>query len=146
MKIDWKHLASTEGYKSLKNELCGINRHRKAEYLRKFNWVIARAKHYAQFQDRTLEEVLNEWEKNRNGWWLGHYKESAQPRLNKSDSVRPKGHNSVINKYKNGSRTEYKKIRVLDYMREVARKSRTKKPKWSSARKKEANYWRKRNL
>ena len=65
MSIDWKHLASTEGYKSLKKAMTDdiTNRNRqKAELFSKFQWVIYRALHYSIFQNRTLEEVLNEWE------------------------------------------------------------------------------------
>ena len=80
MKIDWKHLAATPGYMSLKKayikdvlENKGCSKARKAEALRKFNWVIGRAKHYASKQGTEVWEVLNKWEAARTYWWVNYY-------------------------------------------------------------------------
>lgn len=87
MKIDWKAVARSPGYRSLKaayiqdvgpKSLAG--RSKKTLYQR-FQWVINRAKHYAVRLDKSLEEVLNEWESKRDCWWFGYYQETNQPKL-----------------------------------------------------------------
>jgi len=123
MKIDWKRLARTDGYKSLK--ACYINDMRKVSkepcprwdrgrkmrnkkvFLEKFNWVISRAKHYAHHTGKTIEKVLNEWESGDRYWWLNRYQDARQPKIH-SDSLKKK------------SIQESKKI----------------KPRWDSGRKK----------
>lgn len=84
MEIDWKHVASTPGYRSLKAAyVADIQRgwRSKAKSLRLFNWVINRARHYAHVQQRPIEDVLNEWEERRNQWWVGYYQAANQPKL-----------------------------------------------------------------
>lgn len=90
MPIDWKHLATTTGYKSLKaayiRDVQGSRRQkhplrRKAEFLRKFQWVISRAKHYAYHTGESIESILNSWEEKRNYWWLNYYQECNQPKF-----------------------------------------------------------------
>lgn len=90
MKIDWKALAQSPGYRSLKAAYtrdvhkAGQETHpmrKKAEFLKLFTWVIARAQHYAIRQNRPIEEVLNEWEAKRDYWWLNFYGEGRQPKL-----------------------------------------------------------------
>ena len=94
MKIDWKAVAQSPGYKSLKKAYirdvhkAGQTRakgHRpmrdKEEFLKLFQWVIGRAQHYAIRQSRTVEDVLNEWESERNYRWLNYYQECNQPKL-----------------------------------------------------------------
>ena len=92
MKIDWKHLARTKGYQSLKAAYSydvQNSRRTKEELLRHFNWVMGRAKHYALQQARSIEDVLNEWEANRDYWWLNFYQESNQPKLVRT--LKPRG-------------------------------------------------------
>lgn len=113
MKIDWKHLATTPGYRSLKaaytrdvqeSEADRVRFKRKPmrekpEFLKLFNWVICRAKHYAIKQDRPIEEVLNEWEEKRDYWWLNYYQSSRQPKLH-SKSLKPEGINGMRKYFK----------------------------------------------
>lgn len=93
--INWKHVAKSPGYKSLKAayihdvERAGRDKRpmrRKEEFLRKFNWVIGRATHYAYYSGVRIEVILNEWEANRNYWWLNYYQDCNQPKLRKSVS------------------------------------------------------------
>lgn len=92
MKVDWKKLSKSAGYKSLKAAYVhdvqeaarsAARGHRpmrdKQEFLKKLRWVIARAKHYAYHQNKSLEYILNKWEKDRTFWWLNYYQDSAQP-------------------------------------------------------------------
>ncbi|WP_027855545.1 hypothetical protein [Marinobacterium litorale] len=94
MEINWKELAQTEGYKSLKAayirdvQKAGeiqAKGHRpmrdKAEFLKLFRWVIDRAKHYAIRKGVPIEDVLNFWESKRGYWWLNYYQEGNQPKL-----------------------------------------------------------------
>ncbi|RLC02967.1 MAG: hypothetical protein DRH90_12485 [Deltaproteobacteria bacterium] len=96
MQINWKKVAASPGYKSLK-AACIKNikedqdialRHggspfrSKAELRRLFVWVIGRATHYAYKQDRPIEDILWAWESDRgNQWWFGYYSNHKQPKL-----------------------------------------------------------------
>jgi hypothetical protein len=90
MKINWKHLATTPGYRSLKaayiRDVQKATRSArpmrdKTEFLKKFIWVIGRAKHYAQHFEVPIAIILNEWESKRNYWWLNYYQECNQPKF-----------------------------------------------------------------
>jgi len=91
MKIDWKHLATTPGYRSLKaayiRDVQKATRSArpmrdKQEFQKKFHWIIGRAQHYAYQNGVSLEFILNNWEiKRQNNWWLGHYNDSLYPKL-----------------------------------------------------------------
>lgn len=94
MKIDWKHVSKTPGYISLKKAVveahtCGRSFTKKAGHYKTFNWIISRAKHYAYHLNKTLEEVLNEWEAKRNYSYENYYQQSKFPKLNPSPLVRP---------------------------------------------------------
>jgi hypothetical protein len=94
MKINWKHLATTPGYKSLKaayiKDVQHAERYRsrfgrkpmreKEEFLQKFKWVIGRATHYAHRTNRSVEDVLWSWESDRDHWWLNYYQDCRQPK------------------------------------------------------------------
>jgi len=90
MRIDWKYLATTDGYKSLKaayvrdvQKSAKFKRpmRDKVEFLTQFRWVIGRAKHYAHHTGRSMESILNEWEENRAYWWLNYYQDCRQPKF-----------------------------------------------------------------
>lgn len=94
MKINWKDLAASPGYISLKGayikdvqdaskeKLKGRKPIRdKKEFLRHFNWVICRAKHYAYHLGRDVSSVLDEWESKRTYWWLNYYQDCQQPKI-----------------------------------------------------------------
>lgn len=109
----WKHLATTTGYKSLKAAYVhdlqeAAKRERplrgKAEFLRKLQWVINRAKHYAYHTGKSIESILNEWEAKRSYWWLNYYQECNQPKFH-SGAWKPM-------KIK-GTRKYYKKLHVI---------------------------------
>ena len=87
-KINWKYVATTKGYKSLKaayiHDIQKNNQIRtKAEFLQHFYWVIGRAKHYAHNRNIPIEVVLNHWEKKRTYWWLNYYQDSNQRKFQK---------------------------------------------------------------
>lgn len=101
MKINWKHLATTSGYKSLKQAMIndiqenidnakrsgGKSFRSKKEFRKHFYWVISRAKHYAEHHNKPIEKVLNEWENNRNYWWLNYYQSVNQPLLHNAPNM-----------------------------------------------------------
>lgn len=152
MKIDWKHLSTTKGYKSLKaaytNDIQKKYRSKK-ELLNLFNWVINRAKHYAHNSDKSLEEVLNKWEDNRTYWWLNYYQECKQPKKH-SKALKPKGINayrksmcrkSFFYHYKQPDRKHKVCKLIMQIQRDASKK---KKPRWTNERK--ARYKKYRNL
>lgn len=90
MKIDWKYVATTPGYKSLKAAYIKDARNaakqehpmrKKEVFLELFNWVICRAKHYAHKLDVPIDHILNKWEKDRTYWWLNYYQPGKQSKL-----------------------------------------------------------------
>lgn len=103
MKLNWKQIAQCPGYKSLskayQKDVQDANRSKqrgyhpmrdKAEFYERFKFAIGRAIHYAHVQKRTVEEVLNEWEADRNSWWFGWYGQSHISKLNKSKGINTK--------------------------------------------------------
>lgn len=88
MQIDWKHLSKTTGYVSLKQAVIKNieQKHRsKKETYQMFYATINRAKHYAHKLNKSLEEILNEWEEKRLGakypewiiqFYPGHFRET----------------------------------------------------------------------
>lgn len=153
MEINWKHLSTTPGYVSLKaayiHDVQSASREKargrrpmrdKAEFLRQFNWVICRAKHYAEFTGRPIHEILNEWEAKRNYWWLSYYQNGKQPKLNNCPTVKPTGLRGEIKYYKTdrwyANDRKRGTVRIQDCIRRNALKNRTKKAKWTPARKK----------
>ncbi len=95
MYINWKYLATTPGYRSLKAAyIHDVKKSAKSdrplrgkiEFLKLFNWVICRAKHYSYRMQIPIEQVLNNWEKDRTYWWLNYYQDARQSKLSKSVS------------------------------------------------------------
>lgn len=137
MVIDWKYLATTTGYKSLKavyikNVQDAAKRQRpirdKAEYLRQFQWVINRAKHYSYHTGESIETILNEWEEKRTYCWLNYYQDCGKPRFH-SKSMRPVGLRYA--------KRHHTKQSLSDKMIRIAKENSTKtKPRWDTARKK----------
>lgn len=104
MKIDWKSLCKTPGYISLKKAVVEniAKRHRsKKQTYQMFYATINRAKHYAHFLNKPLEEILNEWEEKRLGakypewiiqFYPGHFRERNRlPKLNNAPNVKRPG-------------------------------------------------------
>ena len=93
MKIDWKELSKSEGYKSLKKSYIrsvsdiGGDRWHKESALDKFNWSISRAKHYSHVLGISLADILYAWESERTYSFQGYYQEYNVPKL-KKESVR----------------------------------------------------------
>ena len=152
MKIDWKYVANTKGYKSLKaayiQDVQKAREHErkfgramrdKAEFLKLFNWVIARATHYAHHENSTIDVVLDRWESKRTCWWLGFYGESKYQPKYTSGSLCPKGINGIRQYYKNDGFRRCpinRKARVFSYIMLEQKNSSTKSPKrWTAKRK-----------
>lgn len=150
MNIDWKVVSQSDGYKSLKaayerdvqdahKELQRGRRpmRDKQEFRKLFDWVISRAIHYAYHKQTTVDVILNQWEADRDYWWLNYYQESRQPWLVKSEHVR---HRTVRNYYKKDSWykkdskkvTKYYFIELVRLQKEQS-KRKGKKARWSSA-------------
>ena len=141
---DWKHLATTTGYKSLKaayiHDVQGAAKQkhpmrRKDEFLRKFQWVINRAKHYAHHTGRSIENILNEWEEKRDYWWLNYYQDGRQPKFH-SSSEKTMGLKGMRKYYKQAYRHD--PVRGAMRMREFENRENLKKtkPRWDIRRKK----------
>lgn len=150
-EIDWKKVSSSSGYISLKaayikdvQDAAKQKRpmRKKEEFLKQFNWVICRAKHYSKLNNEPIENILNKWEKGRDYWWLNYYQDSRQPK-NHSYVLKPWGANGVRKNAKKWHRNDptYAKSQVLRFlMSESATKSakvtRKDKPRWGMRKKK----------
>ena len=149
MNIDWKHLAKTPGYRSLKAAYCkdalkaGLQKHpmrSKEELYKEFRKIIGVAQNNALHKNVTIESVLNEWEEKRKGWWLGFYCNNHNKMH--SCSIKPQGINGLVKYYKKVYKSDPKKgmerIKVarLYASKRNSLKTNSRKPRWSSARKK----------
>lgn len=137
MKIDWKHLATTVGYKSLKAAyINGIKRSfgTKAEEIRQFQWVINRAKHYAHHTGASIESILNLWEKKRDYSWQNYYQNSNQPKFH-SGAKDPMGVDGYRESCKKANYSHVSSY-VSDFIKRKHKKDSTKKKqRWPMARK-----------
>lgn len=167
MKIDWKQLSQSAGYKSLKAAYIRDVQEaakkknpmrKKEEFLKLFRWVMARAQHYAVRQGCSVEVVLNTWEANRDYWWLNYYQEGKKPKLpsGKSRNVQPQKATTYYRKQYTGRM--YTRADLLNRLRDLrnleARRFRQhvlkKKARWPIDRKARAarirTYKQERNL
>jgi hypothetical protein len=153
MKIDWKTVCQSAGYKSLKAEytrsMQRLQRYtgtkntwyverEKKELKDKFQWVIARATHYAHHINTTIDVILNDWEEKRSYSWQNYYQESNQPKLNKSVFVKQRKTLNWLKfelKTSNSPRSKiYAKRRRFDFILEEQKKNSKRKGKlarWS---------------
>ncbi len=154
MKIDWKYLSTTPGYKSLKKAVVEniARKHRsKKETYQMFYTTINRAKHYAHKLNKPIEEVLNGWEEkrkdknNRIGEWViqfypGHCRDQYRlGKLHRAPNVKPK---NPINYYRTDPWCKKdpirKKAMILKTIMEIQKqnsKRKGKKARWSNERK-----------
>jgi hypothetical protein len=84
-----KVIEECEGYKKLlasveNDEAKSPNFH---DYRKKFDWIISRAKHYAEKTGLDAADLLDEWEKLRNYWYMNYYQDANLPEI-KGDYVR----------------------------------------------------------
>ena len=149
MKINWKQVAKSPGYQSLKAAYiesamqAGRQKHPmrdKEKLYKNFQWVICRAKHYAEHLNWTIESVLVEWEAKRTYGMLNYYQNCCQPRFH-SDSKKPIGLKGILKSYKNDrfykDNNSIRSRRMLEaIMINQKKRDSGKKPRWSPARKK----------
>jgi len=149
MCIDWKQLAQSAGYKSLKAtyikaaQSAGKRKNpmrKKDELLKHFNWVICRVKHYAYYTGKSAEEILNDWEVKRTYCWLNYYQDCAQPKFH-SNSKKQIGIKGLRKHYKKDSwyRNDpaARAARVCSAISDIQMRRSTKtKSRWGSLRKK----------
>ena len=149
MQVDWKSLAQSKGYKSLKAAYAHDIRKKwrsKEELQKLFKWVMGRAQHYAIRKGITMHQVIDEWEEKREQWWFGYYSNSNQPKLH-SNSVKPLGSKGLRKYYRNfGFMLNDAQRRKNSYSRMLCRDAllkSTKSPvRWTSEYKKRQRRYR----
>ena len=57
------------------------------DYRGKLEWIVARAKQYAEKTGLAPESILDAWEKKRNYWYMNYYQDANQPPI-ANDTVR----------------------------------------------------------
>lgn len=146
MKINWKKVAASKGYKSLKAAYekdvqdahrtidKGSRPMRNKETFRKhFQWVIERAKHYANHYGVPLEYILYKWEEERDYWWLNFYQDSRQPKFHSNSKKYQglRGYKKYIKqRIKNGSLSKDEARKMLQKNLPLYNKS--EKKRWNS--------------
>ena len=157
MKINWKVVSASPGYKSLKaayiNDVMKASKQKhpmrnKAEFLDLFNWVICRATHYAAITGEPLEDFLNKWETDRGRTgWLNGYGRHRQGKLRKVGVLSPE----TVKRTVKTLRFNYRhnpvagNEAVVRYKTNIARARRIKlgkKARWDTPRKKRAAHLR----
>jgi len=150
MEIDWKKIAKSQGYRSLKaactkDVIDSVNRsspmRKKEDFYKLFRWVIARAQNYAYHQNTSVEAVLDKWEKRRDYWWLNYYQESRQPKISsgRRRNVQPAKELTRIKlgKWVVDKNTILSRIRqIRQRIARHKRKALSKPARWGSERKK----------
>ena len=99
MKIDWKNVAKSIGYKQLKKDVlrdcvkekncfnttgCPKDKPCFHKYCDIFKWTIDKAKHFAHMyrvSGITVRRILNLWESYRNYWYVNWYQDCNLRRL-----------------------------------------------------------------
>jgi len=145
MKINWKEVAKSKGYRSLKNAYISYVREthhysRKAKLYKEFRKVINRAVHYAYHQNRSIIEILDEWEDGRAYCWRNYYYlgNGKFKRLNQSSSLKPIG---IIGRRKQMKKniwydSQYIKNRICEEIKEKqSEESTKKKSRWTTKQK-----------
>lgn len=140
MKINWKKVCQSKGYNSLKAAyIHDVQKEwrSKAELLKKFYWVIGRAKHYAHHTGKDIDSVLGEWENERTYWWLNYYQDCNQPKIH-TNSVKSYGIKGLRKYYKTSwhDSAQQLKNRICSFIQQQQEKASTKqKKRWSSEHK-----------
>jgi len=155
MKINWKEVAVSAGYKSMKAAIA-VEANRKwstdGRYEEQFIFAINRAKQHIYVkawlddQDYTdyLIDRLNVWELNRKQSFLSYYTDYNIPkkssRVLKTRSIRNRiKYYKTDPWYKNSNRAA---VELSTYLQKI----RTKKARWTNKRKADAKHWRDRGL
>lgn len=149
MKIDWKMVAQSTGYRSLKQSYQQTQKHSARfkgnsneldRQTKLFHWIICRAKHYAYHLNTSIEDILNGWEANRNYNWRSYYSDHRFPKLGKTAlTVKPMNRINYFRKdpyYKN--HPESKKVQVFKEILRQQRQNSKKvgdKARWTPERK-----------
>lgn len=55
-------------------------------YCDRYVWILERAKHYAKKTGIDYLAILEEWEENRNYWYMNYYQDCNQPKIQPSES------------------------------------------------------------
>ncbi len=147
--INWKHLASTTGYKSLKAamivDIQDANKSRqrgyrpmrdKAEFYIQFRKIIRHATRYANFHEVPVHEVLDKWEEQRGQWWMNY--PGLQQQATKLEKSKPWGLNALRKYWKTFGHNEasFARQRVMKHIQEEQMKVSTKgKARWSNEKK-----------
>lgn len=149
MKIDWKTVAGSPGYKSMKAAVAkeaatsaGYGRKRDKRYEETFRFAINRAKHYAHRLNKPIEEVLNEWESKRKYCFLNYYQSCNFPKFH-SNNCKPMKLRGTKKYYKreNWLDPKRKRERIFQMIQWYQRQESTKdKKRWDNERKRRARF------
>ena len=90
MKIDWKEVAKSPGYLSMKaavadeaKRVAKWGRKPDERYAESFRFAISRGTHYAIKRGVTLDVILNQWEEKRSYCFLNYYSNHNFPKLSR---------------------------------------------------------------
>jgi len=145
MTINWKEVAASTGYQSMKAAVANEKARAHARgskpdkrYEQAFNFAINRAKHYAHYIGCDLQDVLNDWEEARDYNFMSYYANHHFPRFEEKTRklTGVKGQiKNIKNIYHGDPKSKAKRILSLLVGQQKTASKKTK-PRWSMARKK----------
>jgi hypothetical protein len=164
MKLDWKKIAQSTGYKSMKaavtdeaNRCAKYKRKPDDRYKKAFNFAINRAKHYTHKKVTELGiryspdlltiyfiDILDTWENKRTYNFMSFYSNYNIPKLY-DEKFKPWKINAYIKSYKKERfwNKQDRSIRIRSAINNFRKNNATKNPKrWEEARKKREKYFR----
>jgi len=138
--VSWKEISKSKGYKSLKEAYTkGLSDsfRGKKELYDNFQWIINRAKHYAHYNNVSLEQVLSEWEEKRTYGILNYYQDCRQPKHHEK-ILKRMGLKGRIKNIKNDKwyNKDDASIAIKRAIKQERKKNLKDKPRWSMERKK----------
>lgn len=152
MKPNWKAISRHPAYISLKKavsrDLGGFGRNRsgrsKKEIYGLYRKIFSRLQHYSDRTGKPVQDILEEWEKERDGvWWFGFYSSHLSYRKgkipsNKPSNIKPMGTKKLAARWYKPNSIAYRESIKKDKKLEAVnvRKKAGKKLRWSSERKK----------
>jgi len=145
MKINWKAVSQCTGYISMKAAVaaeakkCAKWKRKPDErYQQSFNFAINRAKHYAYHLNKSIIEILDDWEEKRTYSFINYYQDCHFSKFHSNSKKQP-GLRSVIKGTKKcgwGSKASRRRRIVSAINFYQMQQSTKKKKRWSSDRKK----------
>lgn len=97
LKVDCKDRFKTCNYEfpSCSKEQCKHSHN----YFEKIEWILNRAKHYAEKTRIPASQILDRWERQREYWYMNFYQECNQPEITEGNVIIVENCDDFTNKF-----------------------------------------------